>query len=180
MARPPGADAGPSEVRAYLVNILVHRYDASAEYAQSIADLWQLGRGSHLHNADIRSFNQIFGKPVGGYLHETVINDLYAEWRTSISGIINFWAMIIACVAAIFFLIRAWYSHSATQTRKNAALVSLLCGPILMIGANRELMRFDSGVSLVIPLAFTFIFLGLCFEINERVEQANKDREKHE
>jgi hypothetical protein len=180
MAGLPCADAGPSQVRAYLVNILVHKYEASSEFAQTIADLWQLGRGSDLRHANGREFNQIFGKPVGRYLHETVIDDLYAEWRTSSSGITNLWAMVIAGVTAVFFLVQAYYSRSATQARKKVAFASLLCGPILVISGSREVMRFDSSVVLVVMAGFFLTCWGLCVEIDKRVNQGKDDREKHQ
>jgi hypothetical protein len=95
MAQPPFQGAGPNQVRAYLADLLIHKHDASSESAKSIADLWQLGRGRDLRQANITNFINIFGEPAGLYLYRSVREDFQAEWRASILGIINFGLLLL-------------------------------------------------------------------------------------
>lgn len=136
---PPFPKAGPRQVRSYLADLLVRKHDVSSESAQSIADRWQLGLGRDLRQASREEFIEVFGRPVGPYLFHSVEDDLYAEWRASSSGIINYWALGIACVAAIFFLVRACYSRTNVQAWQNLTY-ALFCGPIIMVGGIREWM----------------------------------------
>lgn len=160
----PSPKTGPNQVRAYLADLLVRRHDVNPESAQSTADRWQLGLGRDLRNANEVDFIRIFGKPVGPYLYRSVDDDLYAEWRVSISGIFNYWALRIACVATIFFAAHARYSQTTREAEQNWKCAAF-CGPIIMIGAIRECMHNANFIFILLSVLggimtfFAFIIL---------------------
>jgi hypothetical protein len=84
MAQLPLWGAGPNQVRAYLADLLIYKHDASSESAKSISDLWQLGQGRDLRQANMTNFIDIFGEPAGRYLYRTVTEDFQVEWRASL------------------------------------------------------------------------------------------------
>ena len=115
--QPPSPQARPREVRAYLANILIQKHDVN-----------------------------LFGKQVGWYLYRSFQEDLdaewrdlYAQWRSSTSGIITYYALRISCVTPFFFLARARYSLPDRQQAEDNLLYALFCGPIIMIASIREL-----------------------------------------
>lgn len=98
MAQPPLAEAGPKQVRTYLGNLLIYKHDVAPGPARSTAELWQLGRGYDLREANRTDFTHIFGEPDGRYLYRSVAEDLYAEWRalprgSSTTGCSRLWAL---------------------------------------------------------------------------------------
>lgn len=154
MAQPPFHGAGPNQVRAYLTDRLICKHDASSEYAKSIADLWQLGQGRDLRQANVTNFVDIFGEPAGRYLYRTVTEDFQAEWRASTLGMISFWTSSIACVAAAFFLIRAARVRSDVQVSRSLALVAF-CGPVIFIVGILECLHWGSPFySIMIVVGF--------------------------
>ena len=137
--QPPSPQARPREVRAYLANILIQKHDVNPEAAESMIDRWQLGRGRDLRQANSIDFVNLFGKQVGWYLYRSFQEDLNAEWRSSTSGIITYYALRISCVTPFFFLARARYSLPDRQQAEDNLLYALFCGPIIMIASIREL-----------------------------------------
>lgn len=84
----PGS-AGPSDVRAYITDILISKHDAALGVAQQIANQWQLGRPNDLRHAGVNIFREVCGK-VGTFLYRTVQEDMQAEWHASTAGFVNF------------------------------------------------------------------------------------------
>ncbi|KAJ5173333.1 hypothetical protein N7492_005926 [Penicillium capsulatum] len=120
----PPPDAGPAQVRAYLVDVLLLYHDTSLEFAQQIADLWHLGRGvdlrqaASLHAKD--TFTHIFGDAVGPFLERSVREQLVLDWRTSMPGVLVYWGLIGLPVLGVLLLLRAW--KQPTSDKMGAAL----------------------------------------------------------
>lgn len=55
----------PSEVRRYLVSILVQNHGCSIEEANEVASVWTYGRGSDFYQYDLETFKEMFGDEVG-------------------------------------------------------------------------------------------------------------------
>lgn len=85
----PAPSAGPNEVRAYLVRVLMSQ-DISADVADEIANKWGLGRGSDLRDASIAFLQGIFGKSNGWMLYRIVQKDALEDWQQSTIGILAF------------------------------------------------------------------------------------------
>lgn len=79
----PPPDATPSEVRAYLVHVLIHDHEATPESAREMADHWKFGRGSDLRHFKDYQSHRIFKGDVGTYLHRSIQRDLWEEWWAS-------------------------------------------------------------------------------------------------
>ncbi|KAJ5201343.1 uncharacterized protein N7498_006006 [Penicillium cinerascens] len=164
MGKIPRRSAGPKQVRTYLIHTLVHKHDVTSEIAQATANLWKFGRSDDLRKSSKMDFVRVFGKEIGPFLYASVDEDKYAEWRASTSGIINYWAMIIACVAAAFFLFRAFYSPA--HIWKNVVRAYLVWGPTFLICAGREYdvrdgsLQFGMAIVGMMSNFFAPIILG--------------------
>lgn len=162
---PPSSKAKPKQVRAYLANILIHKHDVSPEAAEIMVNRWQLGLGRDLRQATENDFVKLFGKTVGLYLYRSVEDDLYAAWRSSTEGTINYYALGTACVAAIFFLACARCSFPDRQQVAKYMRCALFCGPIILIGSVREVAHWNNAFFIALLLVgglmtiFAFIFL---------------------
>lgn len=137
MAPFPQPDAGPAQVRAYLVDILVFHHDASAESAQQIADLWHLGRGVDLRQAALSfthdTFADIFGGAVGPFLYNSVREQFLLEWRTSMPGSLVYWSLIGLPLLGALLLIRAWSQPNRRQRVRTLYQAGWVLGPPLWI-----------------------------------------------
>ncbi|KAJ5976496.1 hypothetical protein N7481_010203 [Penicillium waksmanii] len=168
MAQLPLWGAGPNQVRAYLADLLIYKHDASSQSAKSISDLWQLGQGHDLRQANMTNFIDIFGEPAGRYLYRTVTEDFQVEWRASTLGMISFWTSSIACVAAVFFVIRAACVRSDVQVNRSLSLAAF-CGPVMLIIGILECLHWGSTFYsimtwvgfLMTPLAVVAAFYAL-------------------
>lgn len=131
----PHPDAGPAQVRAYLVDILVFYHDASVEFAQQTADLWHLGRGVDLRQAALSSthdtFADVFGDAVGPFLHNSVREQFLLDWRTSMPGILVYWGLIGLPLLGALLLIRAWYQPNIRPRIRTLYQAGWLLGPPL-------------------------------------------------
>lgn len=164
-------DGRPKQVRAYLAEVLIEKHDVAPEDAHSTADLWKLGRGSDLYNCSKQDFAQIFGKDVGPFLYTSVGEDKYADWRASRSGIINYWAIVLACGASVIFLRQVCYFEWNAQAKKNTGCASLACGLPLMICGIRELSVRESSLALAVLGGLVLIIVGISFIVNFLVEE---------
>lgn len=139
MSRFPQPDAGPAQVRAYLVDVLTLRHDTSTESAQKIADLWHLGRGVDLRQATLTlsstqdTFTAIFGDAVGPFLHRSVREQLRSEWRASMPGFLIYWGLIGLPVLGALLLIRAWRQPTRRQQFRSLFHAGWVFGPPLWV-----------------------------------------------
>lgn len=177
MAQPPLAEAGPKQVRTYLGNLLIYKHDVAPGPARSTAELWQLGRGYDLREANRTDFTHIFGEPDGRYLYRSVAEDLYAEWRASTAGILNYWMLAIVGIAVVILLVQACRSRSDRRTIRKLTH-ALFCAPVIMVGAIRECMHKFNVIFMMIGMLsgimtfFTFLrFIEVVCDSNERAKQ---------
>ncbi|KAJ5820452.1 hypothetical protein N7474_006043 [Penicillium riverlandense] len=132
MAVLPSPDAGPSKVRAYLLDLLIQEHEAPPELAQTSADKWVLGRGSHLRQGSQMQFRELFGDLVGPYLHQDVKRDVEAERWSSSAWKRSYWTTVTASVVTVFFLIKAYFSRSQAQTMDNLRYAMVVFGPAML------------------------------------------------
>ena len=86
----PARSAGPDEVRAYIVRVLMTQRDTTSDAANETASLWRLGRGSELRDASVQVFKSIFGNYTGWFLYRIVHEDELEDWQQSTVGMISF------------------------------------------------------------------------------------------
>ncbi|CAL5871602.1 uncharacterized protein PFLUO_LOCUS5855 [Penicillium psychrofluorescens] len=135
MAVLPSPDAGPSKVRAFLLDLLIQEHEAPPELAKTCADKWVLGHGSDLRRTSREKFSQLFGESVGPYLYKSVKRDVEAELWSSPTWKRTYWTMVTVSVAAVFFLIQAYYSRSQAQTIDNLGYAMVVFGPTMLFCA---------------------------------------------
>ncbi|KAI9930793.1 hypothetical protein MW887_011551 [Aspergillus wentii] len=94
----PPPSANPSEVRAYLVQVLTNYHSFTEDYSQKLADCWPCGRGWDLYRLEAADYQKLWGKEIGFYLYESVQEDIRADWRQSPEGIacIYMWAISVS------------------------------------------------------------------------------------
>ncbi|KAJ5125685.1 hypothetical protein N7448_005003 [Penicillium atrosanguineum] len=106
----PPPDAGPKQVRAYVVQLLTTRHDADLDFAESIADLWQLGRGVDFRSAinigAVLDVQNVFGDSVGPFLYRSAREEFIADYRCSLTGLATSWALKAALVLGLLLVVR--------------------------------------------------------------------------
>ncbi|RJE24994.1 hypothetical protein PHISCL_02645 [Aspergillus sclerotialis] len=182
MAQPPLAEAGPEQVRNYLSHLLIHKHDVAPGSARSIADQWQLGRGCDFRGANMTDFIHIFGEPAGRYIYRSVTEDLYAEWRASIAGILNYGMLAVVGITVVILLVQARRSRSDTTTYRKLDH-ALFCAPVILVGAIRECMHAFNVIFMIIAVLsgiMTFFAFIRFIEVvsNSRDESAKQAKDK--
>lgn len=194
LSLPTTDDAGPRQVRQYLVDHLMSKHDTSLEFAKNTADLWHLGRGVDFRKATVaayieagKKYDAIFGHNITPYLLRSVREDCYNQWRASSLGTRSFWT-IIACVT-ISFLLFLW-TFSQARFAKNPILYLFrnACwpiGPPILVCAYLE-----TGHSFVFPILLWLLgiygtlagLLSTIFVLADEAEEAestmNKPKQK--
>lgn len=149
----PAQAAGPSEIRTYILQVLMTQDGTTSEVANEIANLWRVGRGSELRDASVQLFKEIFGSYTGWFLYRIVHEEILADWKRSTVGIISFRkypcslpsvilitkcfkcvidALIIAIVISIFVVLRRLvpyiFKGSVPESSEKGKLVQpLIC-----------------------------------------------------
>lgn len=178
-AHPPLPQAGPNAVRAYLSDILIHKHDLPAEPAQSTAALWQLGRGDDLRTANSTDFIRIFGDPDGWFLYRSVVEDLYAEWRASTAGIINWWMLAVVGVAVVVFIVQACRASEDGRSWRKLTH-ALFCAPVILVGAVLELMHSLHFVFILVATLSGIISVFSFFRFLEVVTESRDERPRQD
>ena len=84
----PSRSASVEEVRRYVAEVLESEQSPSPDHANSIADQWQIGRGSILRDANLEDLKQIFGINAGLCVFQYLREGEDKEWHASYNGII--------------------------------------------------------------------------------------------
>jgi hypothetical protein len=143
---------GPNQVREYLTQILIANHGAPSTLAANIANGWQLGRFSDLHETTRYDFENIFGSEVGKLFYRRVQEDLANEFYASPVGVFNYWATVFAIVMGTFFFGRAFYSSSDERKMAYVLRATFVLGPpmILLAFQHRYGLVHLSPVRLLI------------------------------
>lgn len=86
----PSSTATPNEVRAYLVQVLIIKHNATADYANKVAKKWGLGRGLDLRRMRRSDFQNWFGHADGYYLFDSVQEDIRSNPNKTPFGFIAY------------------------------------------------------------------------------------------
>jgi len=92
----PSASAPAEEVRTYITQLLVNKYDVPVDVAEKHANKWEIGRFSQLTPASRDTVQRIFGDNVGLCIHSTVQEDLSEVMNKRPSAILS------GCMFSIF------------------------------------------------------------------------------
>lgn len=79
----PSRSSSASEVRAYIVHLLVNKHGVTSEVAHTAACKWTLGRGYDFLDASSRDFDGIFGTDLGPHLYKSTAEDEWIRWNSS-------------------------------------------------------------------------------------------------
>ncbi|KAJ5813196.1 hypothetical protein N7447_010219 [Penicillium robsamsonii] len=104
---PPNAPA--EQVRTYITQLLVNRYDVPVDVAETHASKWEIGRFSQLTPASRETLQRIFGDNVGLCIFSTLQEDLTEFMNKRPSAIISGYvaaasSLALASVVLLFFL----------------------------------------------------------------------------
>ena len=182
----PPADAGPKQVRAYVVQLLTTQHDADLDFAETTADLWKLGRGVDFRSAanigtDLR-FRHVFGDSVGPFLYNTAREAFIADYRCSSLGIITSWAVNATFVIGLLFVIRAFRQPSSEERTQAFIEAGLIAGiPTCILGVV-DIFHVLSGWGAVLILAGAITAMIsvvlISIRIGDREVQKVTDRQK--
>lgn len=175
----PPDEAGPRQIRQYLINHLITKHDTTPEFADHVASLWQLGRGVDFRETVIKTdrFSRIFGKTVGPALQRSVQEECWNQWRASQLGTLSWWLMIISLITAILVFIR-------TARRPSMKLIDVFCFTCWPLGPSVILCGvLEYGYSLAYPvycliLGFFATGLGLILWITRCHDEKEELRHK--
>ncbi|CDM32822.1 hypothetical protein EN45_042060 [Penicillium chrysogenum] len=103
MARIPNRSATYEEVRIYIAQTLISKYNAGHDFAEDTARSWRLGRGSELYDAKLEYFQEVFGMDTGLCLFQSVCEDRDNAWKQSVIGVICFWMTIVSAALLFWF-----------------------------------------------------------------------------
>lgn len=83
-------DSAPAdEVRTYITQLLVKRYDTDVDFAEKYASKWEIGRFSQLSSASQETLRGIFGNNVGICIYDTLQEDISKTHDATPSVIIS-------------------------------------------------------------------------------------------
>ncbi|KAJ5200804.1 hypothetical protein N7491_008390 [Penicillium cf. griseofulvum] len=105
----PSAFAPADEVRTYITQVLINKYDVPVDVAEKHANKWEIGRFSQLTPASRDTIQRIFGDNVGLCIHSAVQEDLAEVMNQKPSAIISGYAatassLSLATVLLLLFL----------------------------------------------------------------------------
>jgi hypothetical protein len=160
----PSRYATPSQVRAYLIDVLVKKHDSSLADAESIVQSWTYGRGYDLLQASEYTFETFFGN-VGSALYQSVTEDIIFDWRSSLLGSLNILMLFCLPVVAIILLFRL-YRHTRTASFKTGSLplerLLWVSGPIVIYCTAQEMAhRSELGDYRLMTAGSFLCLLGL-------------------
>jgi hypothetical protein len=148
----PPPEAGPKQVRAYVVQLLTTRHDVDLDFAQSTADLWKLGRGVDFRSAaktnSALSFMNVFGDSVGPFLHRTAREEFIADYRGSFTGTATSWALNATLVLGLLLVIRTISQPSSEKKTKAFFEACLIAGMSAFIVGVIDFCHIITGVAL--------------------------------
>lgn len=72
----PSANAPADEVRTYITQLLVNKYDVPVDDAEKHASKWEIGQFSRLTPASQETIQRIFGDNVGLCIYSAIQEDL--------------------------------------------------------------------------------------------------------
>ncbi|KAJ5594939.1 uncharacterized protein N7459_001147 [Penicillium hispanicum] len=182
MASFPPPNAGPSQIRDYLVRILTLKHDTTTNLAQQIADLWQLGRGVDFRQATLdytdESFRRVFGDATGPFLYQSAREDCIAQWRASTAGTLNRWALVGFPVLGVFLFIRAWHQPSGDRAQRALGDAWWALGPPLLISGFFEVdySAVVSGVAMGIGLFATMCAVACSISNSDHRWQSSTEK----
>lgn len=140
MATYPSKHDGPSQIRTYLVNVLIMKHDVLPAYAKSVATRWSYGREQHLRELSREDFQRFFGN-IGYYLYDSVSEDMASAWHSTPAGALNLLLMCGMPILAIILLFRL-YRHAQRASVLSGSLpferLLWVSGPILLICNAQE------------------------------------------
>ncbi|KAJ5093743.1 hypothetical protein N7456_009604 [Penicillium angulare] len=159
----PPDDAGPRQVRRYIVDHLMSKHDSSLEFAQKTADLWRLGRGWDFRKATldkfddaVKTYSTIFGNAAAPFVLRSVREDCWNDWRASTLGIISLRTAIACFTISVLLFFWTCTSGRFAKTRiiymfRNACWP---IGPPILICAYLEHGRSPSYPVLLWLIGF--------------------------
>lgn len=86
MTKLPVRSASAAEVREYIAQVLLSRYNADREVAEEAARSWRLGLGAEIHDASLEFFQQVFGAEIGFCLYRGILDDREQAYELSLRG----------------------------------------------------------------------------------------------
>lgn len=154
MSAYPSKHDGPSQIRVYLMNVLITKHGLSSADARSVADGWKYGREKGLRQTPKSHFRNLFGE-IGPHLYESVSEDMAAAWRSTLAGSLSRVMIYGIPTLAIILLCRLyWHTRSASLLSGSLHLEILLwiSGPILLFCNAREIAhRSELGREDLVP-----------------------------
>ncbi|KAJ5357048.1 hypothetical protein N7517_011657 [Penicillium concentricum] len=85
----PPANAPADQVRTYITQLLVNKYDVPVDVAEKHASKWEIGRFSQLTPASRETLQRIFGDNVGLCIFSTLQEDLTEVMNKRPSAILS-------------------------------------------------------------------------------------------
>ncbi len=95
----PDRSANAAHVRRFITDVLVSEYYTDPNFASETARAWRIGRGSELHDAEQKYFEELFGVEIGFCLYRSVLEARDKEWQNShIGSMINCKSWLITLI----------------------------------------------------------------------------------
>ncbi|KAI9376427.1 hypothetical protein BJX61DRAFT_489883 [Aspergillus egyptiacus] len=156
MAELPDRSASAAEVRSYITQTLLSRYNANREFAEHAACAWQIGRGAELHDASLTFFQQVFGTEVGFCLHRSVLDAREDAYKKSLLGNILILLQYVASIWLVWILRTSPWSYNAYTKQM------LFHGVVMALyGGLRPKINYHLLVSGVAGASIAFLTIWL-------------------
>lgn len=84
----PDRSAHAAHVRRFITDVLVSDYYTDPNFASETARAWRIGRGSELHDAKQKYFEDLFGAEMGFCLYRSVLEAREKAWQDSRIGVL--------------------------------------------------------------------------------------------
>lgn len=165
----PLETANLSEVRSFIINVLVGQYDVDREHAQNLAQLWTVGSGRELRQFPARLFVEIFGSEAGWVLYKEVSARVIGE-TVKTMDVFDYKNRGMAYSFFQPLIIRDAYTGSIdfmerelTRFVVESAVVVLLISDIVLavLWAFFEPIRLPAGVLFVMATLVILLFAAV-------------------
>ncbi|CEJ86505.1 hypothetical protein VHEMI04125 [[Torrubiella] hemipterigena] len=161
----PIRSSSPSDVRAYIVHLLVNQHGVTSEAAHAVANKWTLGRGFDFLEASSKDFKEIFGTDLGRHIYRSTAHDEWLRWNNEdVQTGFRYLLLIAGFFAGLNFLSAASSSSGLDALRSLAWIPTILAVPYLFHMSNCPVHsrgRYKAGIYLMLLAVFLWIVYAL-------------------
>ncbi|KAH8810863.1 hypothetical protein F5884DRAFT_780597 [Xylogone sp. PMI_703] len=170
----PARSARPSEIRAYIAEILTSKHELAPKDADEVAAKWSLGLGAELRDELLPYFQKLFGHETGCLLYRHIHEAEFEAWKHSPAGRISYYLLILGLILPTGYIL---WDLSQPYSKNFLVYSTWFCFavsiPLLNYGIRTPNKRLTD---LTIPVGMFAFGCGILFYPLSFVYEKNRRR----